>query len=232
MPVEKGAYPFCVLLIYALTITFVEQALKVSLEAANGKMNVECATTLNNMGRVYMRRTKPSNTTEAHKDAKRAEVCFVRAVQLYRMALVKSGSDKVTETLYNLSQAREWQAGGKKGILRNVRFEPQPVKKEYTDIISSDSSDEESFASTVVSEVSNTHGFGFASFFRCGDSYDLSVVEEVVAKQSLEEPVVGSLEESLVSSEEPPCFDEDADSDDEIETLRSADTVDRLLGIE
>ena len=71
-------------------------------------MTVDCAPTLSNMGRVYMRRRQPSNSVEGQKDAKRAEVCFVRAVQLYRMSLVKNASEKVTETLYNLNQAREF----------------------------------------------------------------------------------------------------------------------------
>jgi hypothetical protein len=41
-------------------------------------------------------------------------------------------NEKIAETLYNLMQAREWQAGKGKGILKNVRFDPQPIERQYT----------------------------------------------------------------------------------------------------
>lgn len=79
-----------------------------------------------------MRRSEPFQGVEVQKDAKKAEVCFARAVQLYRMSMVPNRNEKVAETLYNLMQAREWQSGKGKGILKNVRFDPQTIERQYT----------------------------------------------------------------------------------------------------
>lgn len=109
-----------------------KQALKILFQANHGNMNAHSAPTLNNMGKIYMRRTEPFQGLEVQKDAKKAEVCFARAVQLYQMSMVHSGNEKVTETLYNMVQAREWQSGKGKGILKNVRFDPKPIERQYT----------------------------------------------------------------------------------------------------
>ena len=74
------------------------------------------------MGKVYMRRSRASNSKQAAKDADRAEACFLRALQIFRFSMVRSGNEKVIETLYNLNEARERQTK-KEGILRSVRFE-------------------------------------------------------------------------------------------------------------
>jgi len=104
------------------SLVIFKEALKVQYENSLGKIDLRTASTLSNMGKVYMRKSKMSNGPDGRSDAKRAEACFVRALQLYRLSLVRSGNEKVTETLYNLSEAREWQKE-RKGILRNVQFD-------------------------------------------------------------------------------------------------------------
>lgn len=69
-----------------------------------------------------MRRSRASNSKEATKDAERAEACFLRALQLFRLSMVRNSNEKVIDTLYNLNEARERQTK-KGGILRSVRFE-------------------------------------------------------------------------------------------------------------
>jgi len=98
------------------------QTLKVQHDNSVGKIDLQTAGTLSNMGKVYMRKSKMSNGPEGRSDAKRAEACFLRALQLYRLSMIRSGNEKVAETLYNLSEAREWQ-NERKGILRNVQFD-------------------------------------------------------------------------------------------------------------
>ena len=73
------------------------------------------------MGLVYLRLSKASNGSEGQKDAKRAEACFMKSLQLYRKSIETNSYEKVTEVSFNLAQARFWQQE-RKGILRNVRF--------------------------------------------------------------------------------------------------------------
>jgi hypothetical protein len=146
-------------------------------------MTVDCAPTLNNMGRVYMRRANPSNYAEAQEDAKQAEVCFNRALQLYRMSLVKNTSERVTDTIYYMNQARERQSG-KRGILRNVRFDSQPIQRQYTakSFGSYGSDDESSVTSSSMASSSvfttatdATDGaFGLMALFQCGENTTVS----------------------------------------------------------
>lgn len=160
-----------------------EQALKKALKATNENMTLDCAPTLNNMGRIYMRRVNPANYAEAKEDAKRAEACFNRALQLYRMSLVKNASERLTDTIYHLRQAKELQAG-KRGILRNVRFEPRPIERQYTvksyatygsDEESSMASSHSASSSAVITTTSETTmGLGFLSMFQCGEDTALS----------------------------------------------------------
>ena len=169
------------------TVVHHQQALKLQVSAADGNMDLNCATTLNNMGKLYMRRSRISNKdSEGQKDAKRAEVCFIRAVHLYRMSLVKNASEKVTEALYNLSQAREWQLE-RRGILRNVKFDASRKFRNAahgnSEDFTNDSNSASSFDSdletieSILSEVSNENKagiglfgahFGLDRFFGCG----------------------------------------------------------------
>jgi len=109
-----------------------KEALKLSFHANHGFLNAQSAPTLTNMGKLYMRRSEPFQGIQVQKDAKKAEVCFARAVQLYRMSMIPNRNEKIAESLYNLMQAREWQSGKGKGILKNVRFDPQPIERQYT----------------------------------------------------------------------------------------------------
>jgi len=113
--------------------------LKIQHATSKGKIVPQTAGTLNYMGKVYMRKSKLSNGIEGRKDAKRAEVCFVRALQLYRLSMIRNGNDKVAETLYNLSDAREWQKQ-RKGILRNVRFDATTIPTQHTTLTEDDHS--------------------------------------------------------------------------------------------
>ena len=81
------------------------------------------------MGKVFLRRSNAINTNEAIHDAKRAENCFLQAIQAFRLSMVSSGNEKVIDTLYNLNEARERQAQNK-GILRSVSFR-RDVKKSW-----------------------------------------------------------------------------------------------------
>jgi hypothetical protein len=103
-------------------LSTLKEALKLQKGDGEEGMDPVSATTLNNMGKVYMRISVSSNNQSGHDDAKRAEACFIKALQLYRLSMVRSGNSRVSETLYNLSHAREWQ-NERKGILKNVRFE-------------------------------------------------------------------------------------------------------------
>lgn len=104
-----------------LALETFKKALKVLTQ--HKKIGPSSASTLNNMGHVYLRLSKASNGSEGQKDAKRAEACFLKALQLYRKSMTTStsGNEKVTEVSFNLAQARLWQQE-RKGILRNVRF--------------------------------------------------------------------------------------------------------------
>lgn len=56
-----------------------------SQTSSNGALNCDCAATLTHMGNVYMRRAEATTGEEVMKDAKRAEFCFVQAVDVYRI---------------------------------------------------------------------------------------------------------------------------------------------------
>ena len=165
------------------------KALKITLKAEDEKMTLDCAPTLNNMGKLYLRRTKPSNYKEAQEDAKRAETCFMRAMQLYRMSMVKNTSGRLTETIYNMNEARERQSG-KKGILRNVRFDSQPNERLFdAAAISFGSEDTSSVGSTVYTETTSAYN-DFISYFNCGankDDSDDSVSSESSLKDNGED---------------------------------------------
>ena len=78
------------------------------------------------MGKVFLRRSRDSPQEEAIKDAKRAEACFLRALKLFRLAMISNGNEKVVDTLCNLSESRERQGNRKKkSSTRKVRFEDQ-----------------------------------------------------------------------------------------------------------
>jgi len=103
-----------------------KETLKLQHENSVGKIDLQTAGTLSSMGKVYMRKSKMSNGVEGRSDAKRAEACFLRVLQLYRLSMIRSGNEKVAEALFNLSEAREWQ-NQRKGILRNVQFDAPSV---------------------------------------------------------------------------------------------------------
>lgn len=147
-------------------------------------MNSNSASTLNCMGKVYMRRSRASNSKQASRDAERAEACFLRALQIFRFSMVRSGNEKVIDTLYNLNEARERQTK-KEGILRNVRFESSNfVNTEQHNInnMPSSASDSSSFGESdddddeeersfieVNNEKSDCHtDLGFSRIFNCG----------------------------------------------------------------
>ena len=165
------------------------------LKFTDGAMNPNSATTLNSMGKVYLRKASSSSTKEALKDAKRAEGCFLRALQLFRLSMVKSGNEKVVDTLYNLNEARERQTK-KKGILRNVRFQSTNVQTSRrsggeaseTDDSLSISVSEEEVVDEVITKYSSfsetSEGttwyfdMGFVNLFNCGatdarDDYEI-----------------------------------------------------------
>ena len=147
-------------------------------------MDPSSAFTLNCMGKVYMRKSKASNSKEAIKDVERAEACFLRALQLFRFSMVKSGNEKVVDTLCNLNEARERQAR-KEGILRNVRFKASTVGHtseaghNINYVPSSDSADEsfwsedeiDSFAD-LCDDKKNCVDLGFLDLFSCGAIYE------------------------------------------------------------
>jgi len=104
------------------SLTHLKDALKIQ-QATHGKAHPGTASTLMNIGKIYLRRSVDNKGGEAQKHAKRAEACFVRALQLYRISMVRSGNEKVSEVLYNLTYARDLLSGKRGGILKNVRFE-------------------------------------------------------------------------------------------------------------
>jgi len=124
-------------------------------------MTIESAQTLNNMGRIYIQRLNTKQSEAITQDIKQAEACFMRAIQLYRA----SKSDKVTETLCNLTKVRAFNdsdSEGGNGILRNVRFDPQLVDRhKILDIADEDT------ATSFESMGTYESGFGFG-FFDCG----------------------------------------------------------------
>jgi hypothetical protein len=147
-------------------------------------MSSSSATTLNCMGKVYMRRSRKCNSKEGIKDAQRAEACFIRALQLFRFSMVKSGDEKAIDTLYNLNEARDRQTK-KKGILRNVRFDSpiQPkspdaslLKKghsesfdsELSSCYESDDETETSFNEFTEEKKSWYTSMGLSHIFNCG----------------------------------------------------------------
>ena len=77
------------------------ESLNTTMKIGGGKLNRYSADTLSIMGQLYLRRTATSRD-ERMKDAKRAEVCFVRALHLYRLASMSNGDQRITETLYKL----------------------------------------------------------------------------------------------------------------------------------
>lgn len=122
-----------------LALETFKKALKVLTQ--HQKIRSSSASTLNNMGLVYLRLSKASNGSEGQKDAKRAEACFLKSLQLYRKSISTSGYEKITEVSFNLAQARLWQQE-RKGILRNVRFGETVLSDTY-DSTSRDDSDVE-----------------------------------------------------------------------------------------
>lgn len=123
-------------------------------------MNIESAQTLDNMGRIYIQRLHTKQSKAITQDIKQAEACFTRAIQLYRA----SKSDRVTETLCNLTKVRAFNDSERgNGILKNVRFDPQFVDRQYAIM---DFTDEES-ASSFESMGTHESGFGFG-FLDCG----------------------------------------------------------------
>ena len=133
------------------------------------------------MGKIYMRKSKSSNTEMGMEDAKRAEACFLRALQLLRFSMVRSGNEKVVDTLYCLNEARERQAQ-KKSILRNVRFEIPPIntKELNLNVASSDSgeycSSEDLSGLSSYSDLTTEEkklcffDLSFTEFFSCADT--------------------------------------------------------------
>lgn len=102
-----------------------KEILEIQLQSSGGQMNPSSASTLNSMGKIFMHRSNACNTSEGIQDAKRAESCFLQAMQSFRLSMVSSGNERVIDTLYNLNEARERQTQTK-GILRSVSFAHQP----------------------------------------------------------------------------------------------------------
>jgi len=145
------------------------ESLNTTMKIGGGKLNRYSADTLSIMGQLYLRRTATSSD-ERMKDAKRAEVCFVRALHLYRLASMSNGDQRITETLYNLMNARQSQLGKGTGILRNVRFEAEPaIQRQYTayDIYEDDE------LASIVSDINMTFGDFAMNLFgipTCGEA--------------------------------------------------------------
>ncbi len=131
-----------------------------------------------------MRKFKDSNSKDGKKDAKRAEACFLRALQLFRLSMVRSGNEKVVDTICCLNEARECQIE-KKGILRNVRFEVPPLNTEQLNLDTSSSDSEESSSCCSSQDISRLSTYsdlsrddrkltffdlGFTKFFSCADT--------------------------------------------------------------
>jgi hypothetical protein len=145
------------------------------MKSKKEKMTVECGPVLNNMGRAYMRRGDTTNFKDAQEDAKRAEACFDRALQLYRISLLKNGSERVTDVVFNLNRVREMQHEKKSILKRNVRFVTPPS---FEDELPAQTLDDDSFASSDEGTAftgrtgETTIGFGILSLFQCGDVGD------------------------------------------------------------
>jgi len=165
---------------YVGAIERLKEVLKIQLKSSNGAIHPNSASTLNYMGKIYMRKSKASNSKEGTKDAERAEACFLRALQLLRFSMVPNSNEKVVDTLCFLNAARERQTS-KMGILRNVRFDAPPINTEELKIDTSSSDSEETSGScsedisklSTYSDLSRDdrrayqHDSGFASFFSC-----------------------------------------------------------------
>lgn len=85
-------------------------------------MNRHSASILSSMGKVFLRRSNASNSDEGIKDSQRAEACFLRALQVFKLSMIGNGNEKVVDTLCYLNEARQ-RIKMNKGILRKVRFD-------------------------------------------------------------------------------------------------------------
>ncbi len=132
-------------LAYSHNLPISLKTLKLQLKSSNGQMSPNSASTLSSMGKVFMRRSKVYNNKEGIKDAKRAEGCFLRALQLYRASMFGNANEKVVDTLFNLNEARERQTTNK-SILRKVRFKKESMSKSN----SSDCESEPTFKNTKL----------------------------------------------------------------------------------
>ncbi len=130
------------------------------------------------MGKVYMRKSKATNSKEAIKDAEKAEACFLRALQFFRFSMVNSGNEKVIDTLCNLNEARERQTK-KEGILRNVRFDPSTFQNTEENNVKSEPSSDSAESSCYSSDEDVNKCYSDLSeekkncsdllgFFKCG----------------------------------------------------------------
>lgn len=138
-------------------MNLLKEALSISIKNGGGKMTIESAQTLDNMGRIYIQRLHTKQSKAITQDIKQAEACFTRAAQLYRA----SKSDRVTETLCNLTKVRAFnESEHGNGILKNVRFDPQFVDHVDRQYAIMDFADEES-ASSFESMGTYDSGFGF-----------------------------------------------------------------------
>jgi len=185
------------------------ESLNTTMKIGGGKLNRYSADTLCIMGHLYVRRTAKSRD-ERMKDAKRAEVCFVRALHLYRLASMSNGDQRITETLYNLMNARQSQLGKGTGILRHVRFDAEPaIERQYT---AYDMYEDDELAS-IVSDINMTFGeFTLNLFggFNCGGAGS----RESWGSQSSEEEEDCDIPENIGVVEKVP---KRSGSDDEID---------------
>ncbi len=72
----------------------------------NDAVNGDCATTLHNMGRTYLRLMECSGSDRT-KCARKAIFCFEQALRIYRLSLVKNDNEKILHTVFLLNLARE-----------------------------------------------------------------------------------------------------------------------------
>lgn len=187
------------------------ESLNTTMKIGGGKLNRYSADTLSIMGQLYLRRTATSRD-ERMKDAKRAEVCFVRALHLYRLASMSNGDQRITETLYNLMNARQSQLGKGTGHLRNVRFEAEPAaepanQRKYTayDIYEDDE------LASKVSDINMTFGDFAMNLFGIPTCGEAESVESWDSQSSEEED-----DDSLKNVEVAKKVLKSSGSDDEI----------------
>ncbi len=72
----------------------------------NDAVNGDCATTLHNMGRTYLRLMECTGRSDRKKSAQKAIFCFEQALRIYRLSLVKNDNEKILQTVFLLDIAR------------------------------------------------------------------------------------------------------------------------------